>query len=136
LQSLDARTRKVHPSRFEFWWCEQLVFLTIAFDANYQVVSNGVLKKMLMLSLLLKYNMNKRWVPSADGCHWEIWDTIKSQNTELVGIVFGKEDAAKFEPTAILHKSLIFWKPNRSEVPLKIYKQIPVRDFLYANGKH
>jgi aminopeptidase N len=36
------------------------------------------------------------------------------------------KDAARFElPTVILFECLIFWKGNRGEVPLKVYKQIP-----------
>jgi aminopeptidase N len=40
---------------------EKLVNLTIAFDANYQVVSNGVLKEKNVNAELAnwKYNMNK-----------------------------------------------------------------------------
>jgi aminopeptidase N len=42
------------------------------------------------------------------------------------------KDAARFERTVILFECLIFWKGNRVKYPWKVYKQIPVRDFLYA----
>jgi aminopeptidase N len=42
------------------------------------------------------------------------------------------KDAATNLPTVILFECLIFWKGNRVKYPWKVYKQIPVRDFLYA----
>jgi aminopeptidase N len=98
------------------------------------VVSNGVLKEKNVNAELLMENITwtNRWVPI---CWWlplgNLRYTVKSQNTELRWNCIWKR---KTPWTTYRYSSQIFnfLEAEIEEVPLKIYKQIPVRDFLYA----
>jgi hypothetical protein len=79
-----------------------------------------------------------RWVLSADGCHWEIWDTqSRVKYGTPLELYLEKKDAAKFEPTYRYSSQIFnFLEAEIEWSTLGKFKQIPVRDFLYANGKH
>lgn len=118
---------------------EKVVFdLEITFDKNYQVVANGILVKTSekdhlktwrfdmqesMSSYLLAFAIgkyNKKEVRSATGT--PIW------------LYHYPEDTLKVEPTYRYTKEIFDFLENEISVsyPWQNYKQIPVRDFLYA----
>lgn len=118
---------------------EKVIFnLEIAFNSNYQVVSNGVLKH--------KKNQNNTTV-------WN-YQMEKPMSSYLLMLAIGKfekqtqfskskiplelylepKDVARFEPTYRYSKSIFDFLEKEIGVkyPWQIYKQVPVRDFLYA----
>ena len=118
---------------------EKVIFeLDITFDKNYQVISNGILKQE---------------IPSGENITWK-YSMSKPMSSYLLMIAIGNfenqvlrtksgiplqlfiepEDKLKFEPT-YRHSKITFdflEKQIGIKYPWKIYKQIPVRDFLYA----
>lgn len=118
---------------------EKLTFnLEIGFDSKYQVISNGILQ-------------NK--VENNNATHWK-YAMQKPMSSYLLMLSIGKFDrkiafsksgiplemyyepidSAKFEPTYRYSKQLFDFLEKEIGVkyPWEIYKQIPVRDFLYA----
>ncbi len=118
---------------------EKVAFrLGITFDANYQVISNGILAE--------KYNNN-------DNTYWE-YSMQKPMSSYLLMLAIGKFDKKmevsksgiplemyyepktlnNFEPTYRYSKPIFDFLEKEIGVkyPWKIYKQIPARDFLYA----
>ena len=118
---------------------EKVVFnLEIVFDKNYQVIANGTLKKQITTS---------------HKTHWHYY-MQKPMSSYLLMLAVGKfskkiaqskskvplewyyepKDEARFEPT-YRHSETIFnflEKEIGVRYPWDIYRQIPVRDFLYA----
>ncbi|APU11458.1 aminopeptidase [Cellulophaga lytica] len=118
---------------------EKVIFnLTITFNENYQVIANGKLKttnvkdnlkewefrmKNPMSSYLLafaigKYAVNKQF--SASGVPLELY--------------YYPKDSSKVETTYKYSKAIFNFLEEEIGVayPWQVYKQIPVRDFLYA----
>jgi aminopeptidase N len=118
---------------------EKVVFsLGINYDAGYQVVSNGILKEK-------KSNGNLN--------HWQ-YEMEKPMSSYLLTLAIGKydkkeftaksnipleyylehKDANRFEPTYRYSKRIFDFLEKEIGVnyPWKIYRQVPVRDFLYA----
>lgn len=118
---------------------EKVAFrLGVTFDANYQVISNGILTE--------KYKNN-------DNIYWE-YRMQKPMSSYLLILAIGKFNkkiefsksgipsemyyepttSAKFEPTYRYSKQIFDFLEKEIGVkyPWKIYKQIPARDFLYA----
>ena len=119
---------------------EKLVFnMSISFDKNYKVISNGDL-----LSVEKKNDFLKKWNYSMD----------KPMSSYLLAIVAGKyksftkksnkgiilemnyypNDSARTEPTYRYSKKIFDFLEAKIGVnyPWKNYKQAPVKDFLYA----
>ena len=118
---------------------EKVIFnLGIAYDAAYQVVSNGVLKEKK---------------PEGNLTHWQ-YEMEKPMSSYLLMLAIGKydkkelkakskipleyylenKDTSRFEPT-YRYSTRIFdflEKEIGVKYPWEIYRQIPVRDFLYA----
>jgi aminopeptidase N len=118
---------------------EKVIFnLGITYDKEYQVVSNGILKEK-------KSNGNL--------IHWQ-YEMEKPMSSYLVMLSVGKydkkefmakskipleyylehKDANRFEPTYRYSKRIFDFLEKEIGVkyPWEIYRQIPVRDFLYA----
>jgi aminopeptidase N len=118
---------------------EKVVFnLGITYDKNYQVVSNGILKE--------KTENNNQF-------HWQ-YKMETPMSSYLLMLAIGKfdkkefkskskipleyylelKDANRFEPTYRYSKRVFDFLEKEIGVkyPWKIYRQIPVRDFLYA----
>jgi aminopeptidase N len=118
---------------------EKMIFnLEVVFDSNYQVVSNGILHSKVNHehSTYWKYTMqkpmssyllmlaigkfDKKTEYSKSGIPLEMYDEPK--------------DSYKFEPSYRYSKQIFDYLEKEIGVkyPWKIYKQIPVHDFLYA----
>ena len=113
--------------------------LSIEFPSGYEVISNGVLKNTKNMGDSLT--------------HWE-FDMEKPMSSYLVAVAAGKyasqnivsatgdeiqlfyrpEDSLLFEPTYRYTKMIFDFLENEIGVPYpwQNYKQVPVRDFLYA----
>lgn len=118
---------------------EKVVFnLGINYDAGYQVVSNGILKDK---------------TSNGNSNHWQ-YQMEKPMSSYLLMLAIGKydkkeltanskipleyylehKDANRFEPTYRYSKRIFDFLEKEIGVnyPWKVYRQIPVRDFLYA----
>lgn len=118
---------------------EKVVFnLDITFDKKYQVISNGKFIKSNSSDHLRtwKYRMNK---PMSSYLLMLVVGNFekkveKSKSKIPLEMYFHKEDASKFETTYRYSTTIFDFLENEIGVyyPWEIYKQIPVRDFLYA----
>lgn len=118
---------------------EKVIFnLGISYNQDYQVVSNGVLKEKK---------------PEGNSIHWQ-YEMEKPMSSYLLMLSIGKydkkelkakskvpleyylenKDAARFEPTYRYSKRIFDFLEKEIGVkyPWGIYREIPVRDFLYA----
>ncbi|GIZ08471.1 aminopeptidase [Flavobacterium sp. UMI-01] len=118
---------------------EKLVFnLEIAFDTDYQVISNGVLKskKQENNTVVWHYKMNQPMssylLMLAIG-KYEVYHS-KSATGIPLEMYLEKNEVAKFETTYRDSKQIFDFLEKKIGVgyPWKIYRQVPVRDFLYA----
>ena len=118
---------------------EKLIFdMEVIFDSKYQVISNGVLQnKAKSQNLTLwKYSMQKPM--SSYLLMLAIGKFDKKTEFSKSGIplemYYEPDDSLKFEPTYRYSKQIFDFLEKEIGVayPWKIYKQIPVRDFLYA----
>ena len=119
---------------------EKVIFnLSVEFDKKYKVISNGILKNALYKSNHIRiwnYQMQKPMssylVMLAIGNFEKQTATTKS-GTPLE-FYLDKNDVAKFEPTYRYSKELFDYLEQEIGVkyPWEIYRQVPVRDFLYA----
>lgn len=118
---------------------EKVVFnLEIAFDKNYQVISNGVLKDRLEISsdYAWQYRMEKPMssylVMVAIGKFAK--KTEKAKSGTPLEMYYQPEDAGKAEATYRYSKTIFDFFENEigMKYPWGVYKQVPVRDFLYA----
>lgn len=118
---------------------EKVIFnLQIEFDSDFQVVSNGVLgqKKILDTTTLWQYQMQKPM--SSYLLMLAIGKFEKQTQFSKSGIplemYLESQDKSRFEPT-YRYSARIFdflEKEIGVKYPWQIYKQVPVRDFLYA----
>jgi aminopeptidase N len=118
---------------------EKVIFsLGITYEKNYQVVSNGVLKEKKS---------------EGNSIHWQ-YQMEKPMSSYLLMLAIGKydkkefkakskipleyylenKDADRFEPTYRYSKRIFDFLEKEIGVkyPWEIYREIPVRDFLYA----
>ncbi len=118
---------------------EKVIFnLEIGFDSKYQVISNGILQNKVENNNLAhwKYTMQKPM--SSYLLMLAIGKFDKKMEFSKSGIplemYYEPNDSTKFEPTYRFSKQLFDFLENEIGVtyPWEIYKQIPVRDFLYA----
>jgi aminopeptidase N len=118
---------------------EKVTFsLTIENGRNEEVISNGILKskKEQGNAISWEYEMEKPMssylVMLAIGKFGQI--TEKSGSGIPLEYYFSAEDAAKAEPTYCNSKKIFDFLESEIGVkyPWEIYKQIPVKDFLYA----
>ena len=119
---------------------EKLIFsIKINFNKKYQVISNGVLKNPLYktaFNRVWEYEMQKPMssylVMLAIGNF--VKQEVKSKSGTSLELYIDKNDVAKFEPTYRYSKQIFNYLEQEIglKYPWKIYRQIPVRDFLYA----
>jgi aminopeptidase N len=118
---------------------EKVVFnMNITFDKEYNVLSNGVLKDVYSFNnkKIWKYEMYKPMssyllvIAIADFMN----KTLASDSSIPLQLFIQPKDTAKFEPTYRYSKQIFDYLEKEIGVkyPWKIYKQIPVEDFLYA----
>lgn len=118
---------------------EKVIFnLDVNFDKNFQVISNGILenKKVNSNTIDWQYRMQKPMssylLMLAIG-KFEV-QNYKSKSGISLHFYIESEDVSKVEPTYRYSKTIFdfFEKEIGVKYPWEIYKQIPVRDFLYA----
>lgn len=118
---------------------EKVVFnLNIACNKEYQVISNGTLKFKSVLEKLSVWQYQMQKPMSSYLLMIAIGKFEKNNQKSKSGIplemYLEPKDAAKFEPTYRDSKQMFDFLEKEIGVkfPWKIYKQVPVRDFLYA----
>ena len=118
---------------------EKMIFnLEVTFDKKYQVVSNGKLIKVNTKENLKKwvYRMQKPMSSYLLVLAIGKFDKkIEFSNSGIpLEMYYRPKDAAKFEPTYRYSKPIFDYLESEIGVkyPWEIYRQIPVRDFLYA----
>ena len=118
---------------------EKVIFnLGVNYDSGYQVISNGVLKNKTSNGNLnhwqyeMKKPMSSYLLMLAIGKYDKKEGTAKS-NIPLEYYLENK-DANRFEPTYRYSKRIFDFLEKEIGVkyPWEIYRQIPVRDFIYA----
>ncbi len=120
---------------------EKVIFnLQVSYNEDYVVIANGVLKKVIPE----KEFQSKTWVYEMENpmssylVALAIGDfrnkTIGSNSGVPLQMFIQPKDTTKFEPTYRYSKEIFDYLENEIGVayPWKIYKQIPVEDFLYA----
>lgn len=118
---------------------EKLIFnLEIGFDSKYQVISNGILDNKVHNNTTTNWKYTMQKPMSSYLLMLSIGKFDKKTTFSKSGIplemYYERNDSAKFEPTYRYSKQLFDFLENEIGVryPWGIYKQIPVRDFLYA----
>ena len=118
---------------------EKVVFnMNISFDKKYQVLSNGILLKEYpnKNEMIWEYQMQKPMssylLAVAIGTFRH--QVIASKSGIPLQMFIQPKDTAKFEPTYRYSKQIFDYLESEigMKYPWKIYKQIPVEDFLYA----
>ncbi|KIC01153.1 aminopeptidase [Flavobacterium sp. JRM] len=118
---------------------EKVVFnLNIAFDKSYKVISNGLLKNKLENgnSIVWQYRMQNPMssylLMLAIGKYEE--KELKSKSKIPLEYYIENNDISRFEPTYRYSKQIFDFLEKEIGVkyPWEIYKQAPVRDFIYA----
>ena len=118
---------------------EKLIFnLDIKFNNEFQVVSNGKLENKIasqddfIWNYRMKKPMSSYLLMLAIG-KFEI-NKEKSQSGKSLFYYIEKEDFSKLEPTYRYSKKIFDFLENEIGVkyPWEVYKQVPVRDFLYS----
>ncbi|WP_348797352.1 M1 family metallopeptidase [Flavobacterium adhaerens] len=118
---------------------EKVIFdMNVTFDSKYQVVSNGVLKgkekikNKTLWSYQMKKPMSSYLLMLAIG-EFES-DTRKSKSGIPMEMFINPKDISKKEPTYRYSKEIFDFLEKEIGVkyPWKIYRQVPVSEFLYA----
>jgi aminopeptidase N len=118
---------------------EKVIFnMDVVFDSKYQVVSNGVLKNKTVDKNTTHWNYQMQKPMSSYLLMIAIGKFEKSRQKAKSGIplemYINSKDAAKQEPTYRYSKEIFDYLENEIGVkyPWKIYRQVPVSEFLYA----
>ncbi|OAB27805.1 aminopeptidase N [Flavobacterium fryxellicola] len=118
---------------------EKVVFnMNIVFDKDYQVISNGTLQFNSELNGLSVWNYRMQKPMSSYLLMLAIGKFEKQTQVSNSGIplemYYESKDKAKFEPTYRDSKRMFDFLEKQIGVkyPWEIYKQAPVRDFLYS----
>jgi aminopeptidase N len=118
---------------------EKVIFnIGIAFDANYQVISNGVLKFKTRLDGLSVWQYQMQKPMSSYLLMFAIGKFEKKIEISHSGVplemYYEANDISKFEPSYRYSKEMFDFLEKEIGVkyPWRIYKQAPVRDFLYS----
>lgn len=118
---------------------EKMVFsLGITYDAAYQVISNGILKEKTQNgnSFHWQYKMEKPMSSYVLMLAIGKYDkkSLKSKSNIPLDYYLENKDGSRFESTFRYSKRIFDFLEKEIGVkyPWEIYRQIPVRDFLYA----
>ena len=118
---------------------EKLIFnMTVTFDNKYQVQSNGIVVNKKNIDTLTQWNfqmekpMSSYLLVLATGKFKK--QVVYSNSGIPIEMYYEPKDSSKFEPTYRYSKQIFDFLEEEIGVkyPWKIYKQIPIRDFLYA----
>ncbi len=119
---------------------EKVIFnLQVCYDKDFVVIANGVLKKVVpektnfkIWTYEMENPMSSYLVAVAIGDFRN--KTVGSKSDVPLQMFIQPKDTSKFEPTYRYSKEVFDYLENEIGVtyPWKIYKQIPVEDFLYA----
>ncbi|AOW10171.1 M1 family metallopeptidase [Flavobacterium gilvum] len=118
---------------------EKVIFnMNIAFDSKYQVLANGILKKKMadknkiIWSYQMKKPMSSYLLALAIGKFDK--NTQKSKSDIQIEMYLNSKNIEKQEPTYRYSKEIFNFLEKEIGVkyPWKIYRQIPVSEFLYA----
>ena len=118
---------------------EKLIFnLEVVVDSKYQVISNGILKSKVDNISMTYWSFNMQKPMSSYLLMLAIGKFEKQTQQSNSGIplemYYESKDKSKFEPTYRYSKRLFDFLEKEIGVgyPWGIYKQAPVREFLYA----
>lgn len=118
---------------------EKIIFgLTIRFDKQYTVLSNGILTNSTTSNDLKTWQYQMRKPMSSYLVMFSIGKFDKKIETSKSGITLEnyllKDDSSKFLSTYRYNKQIFDFMESEIEVayPWNIYRQVPVKDFLYA----
>lgn len=118
---------------------EKVIFnLDVAFNKKYRVISNGVLDKKMNSGTDIQWQYRMKKPMSSYLLMLAIGQFQETKLTAKLGtplyLYIEQEDAAKQEATYRYSKTIFdfFEKEIGVKYPWGVYKQIPVRDFLYA----
>ena len=118
---------------------EKVIFnLQVVFDSNYQVISNGIIKSKVTNDSMTYWKFNMRKPMSSYLLMLAIGKFEKNSQKSKSGIpiemYLEPKDVTKFEPTYRDSKTMFDFLEKEIGVkyPWEIYKQVPVREFLYA----
>lgn len=118
---------------------EKVIFnLNVIFNKDFDVSSNGKLHKFSTIENNNTWNYSMQKPMSSYLLMVAIGKFIKQESKSKSGIslefYLDKNDSDKFEPTYRYSKQIFdfFEKKIGVKYPWKIYRQVPVRDFLYA----
>ncbi|MBT8298164.1 MAG: M1 family metallopeptidase, partial [Maribacter sp.] len=112
--------------------------MNITFDATYEVVANGKLQKTKEVDGLKTWSFNMNNPMSSYLLAFAIGDYDKQELTSASGIpianFYYSQDSAKIEPTFRYTKEIFDFLESEIGYPYpwQNYKQLPVKDFLYA----
>lgn len=119
---------------------EKVIFnVRVVFDENYQVITNGVNKnpctqegEKILWSNKMQKPMSSYLVMLAIGDF--VKQTEKTKSGTALEFYLDKNDKNKFEPTYRYSKQIFEFLEEEIGVkyPWEVYRQVPVRDFLYA----
>ncbi len=118
---------------------EKMIFnLEVVADSKYQVISNGILKSKVNNDSMTYWRFNMQKPMSSYLLMLAIGKFEKQTQQSKSGIplemYYESKDKSKFEPTYRYSKQLFDFLEKEIGVkyPWGIYKQAPVREFLYA----
>jgi aminopeptidase N len=118
---------------------EKAIFsLDIAFEKSFGVLSNGILKKVIPSGEEIIWQYAMKQPMSSYLLMVAIGHFSKAEDRSLSGIplemYFEREDSVRAEPTYRYNTKIFDFLENEIGVPYpwEVYKQVPVRDFLYA----
>jgi aminopeptidase N len=112
--------------------------LSIAFDSNYEVIANGKPQKIEEDNGLTTWSFDMQQPMSSYLLAFAIGDYDKQELVSSSGVpienYFYPKDSLKVEPTYRYTKEIFDFLETEIGVPYpwQNYKQLPVRDFLYA----
>ena len=112
--------------------------MNITFDASYEVIANGKLQKIMEADGLKTWSFDMRNPMSSYLLAFAIGDYDKQELTSASGIpienYYYPSDSLKAEPTYRYTKQIFDFLEQEIGVPYpwQNYKQLPVKDFLYA----
>ncbi|WP_338409813.1 M1 family metallopeptidase [uncultured Flavobacterium sp.] len=116
---------------------EKVIFnISVQMNENDVVLSNGILKKHNDKTHVWTYSMQKPMssylLMLAVGNYAK--QSCKSKTGVVLEFYLDKKDTLKFEPTYRYSKQIFDFFEHQIGVkyPWQIYRQVPVRDFLYA----
>lgn len=118
---------------------EKVVFnLDISFDSNFQVISNGVLNEKVDNSGISTWRYRMKKPMSSYLLMLAIGKFLYKKEVAASGIplenYIENTSVSKLEPTFRYSKKIMDFLENEIGIkyPWEVYRQIPVRDFLYA----